>query len=83
MGRYYFDFVDGEEIYRDNEGTQFASAEAMRASAFKTLLEVMGSREPTNGTELMLLVRDAFELPALTAKLSLHVEYPAHAPVGG
>ena len=82
MGRYYFDFVDGEEIYRDNEGTQFASAEAMRASAFKTLLEVMGSQTPKDEAELTLLVRDAFELPALTAKLSLQVNYPATVPVG-
>jgi hypothetical protein len=81
MGRYYFDFFDGEELHRDSEGIQFKSAEAMRASALKSLLEVMGSRKPMDKAELTLLVRDAFELPALTAKLSLLVSYPATVPV--
>ena len=83
MGRYYFDLFDGEEIHRDSDGIEFESAEAMRTSAFRTLLEIMGCQKPKDDAELMLLVRDAFELPALTAKLSLLMSYPAEAPAGG
>ena len=83
MGRYYFDFFDGEEIHRDSDGIEFESAEAMRTSAFKTLLEIIGCQKPKDDTELTLLVRDAFDLPALTAKLSLLLSYPAQAPASG
>ena len=81
MGRYYFDLFDGEEIHRDSEGIEFESAEAMRTSAFKTLLEIMGCQKPKDAAELMLLVRDAFDLPALTAELSLRMSCPAQTPV--
>jgi hypothetical protein len=81
MRRYYFDFFDGEEVYRDSEGTDFESIEAMRTSAFKALLEIMGCQALTDGAELTMVVRNASELPALEAKLSLVVSYPARAPV--
>ena len=81
MGRYYFDFFDGEEGYRDSEGADFESVEAMRASALRALLEIMGCHALTDGAELKLVVRNASELPALEAKLSLVVSSPARATV--
>jgi hypothetical protein len=60
MGRYYFDLFDGEEIHRDSDGIEFESAEAMRTSAFKTLLEIMGCQKPRDDAELMLLGQGRF-----------------------
>jgi len=76
MARFYFEVFDGQTTFPDTEGQCFASSEALRASAIQSLLEIMRSQNITRDSELMLVVRDASEQPALTARLSLLVSYP-------
>ena len=77
MSRFYFDFCDGTCSSRDTDGLELDSIQAARVEAVQGLIEIIrGRRFKEDAAELMLVVRDAAGLTALTAKLSLLVDYP-------
>ena len=74
MKRFYFDLFDGSKVSRDEEGTIFDDLKQAKNSAAISLIEIMRSREiKGDASEVVFLVRDASDLTAFVARLSLQV----------
>ena len=74
MKRFYFDLIDGSDVWRDEEGTTFDDFKQAKSAAAVSLLEIMRSRKIEGDTsELVFLVRDASDMAAFAVRLSLQV----------
>ena len=74
MQRFYFDLFDGSDVSRDEVGTTFDDLKQAKNAAAVSLLEIMRSRKiPGDASELVFLVRDAYDMAAFAVRLSLQV----------
>ena len=74
MPRYYFDIVDGDRRFVDEEGTELEDADDARDEALETLGQIAKDKLPENDRrDFVLTVREGAQT-VLTATLSLRVE---------
>ncbi|ESR25282.1 DUF6894 family protein [Lutibaculum baratangense] len=84
MPRYYFNIDDGRRLLRDEDGTEFATEEAMRADASRLLPEIARDEIRGEGTrELSLAVRDEAGRDVFAARLAFTAEGPAPSDPSG
>lgn len=75
MGRFFFDFSDGEAFFADSEGTDLVDESHVELEATRTLAEIALDRLPESGPRrLALTVRDEHGRHVMTAALTLEIE---------
>ena len=77
MGRFFFDFRDGENLFVDSEGTDLVDESHVELEATRTLAEIALDLLPVSGPRrLVLTVRDEHGRPIMTASLTFEIERP-------
>jgi hypothetical protein len=75
MGRFFFDFSDGESLFVDSEGTDLIDESHVELEATRTLAEIALDRLPEVGPRrLALTVRDEHGRHIMIASLILQIE---------
>lgn len=72
MPRYFFDLHDGDEVQRDDTGTEFSSLDEVRREAMRLLPNIAREEIPehSNCRSFVVLVTDEDERPVYSATLS-------------
>ena len=80
MTRFFFDTRDGDELFEDREGVEFAEAAEAESAAIFALVSLARDefRHPA-GRSIEMRVRDDEGNPVLTTTLSLVVQRPNEA----
>ena len=75
MARYYFDFREGKDLFRDNEGTELPGDEAARQEAAQTLAGIMRDAMPAGAMrrDMSLEVRDESGRPLFVSRMVFEV----------
>jgi hypothetical protein len=75
MGRFFFDFIDGDALFVDSEGTDLIDESHVELEATRTLAEIALDRLPEYGPRrLALTVRDEGGRQIMTASLTLQIQ---------
>jgi hypothetical protein len=76
--RYFFDLYDGDDLFADNEGTEFETDEQAHPEAAQTLTEITRDNLPSDGAwrSLRIVVRSAEGNTLLETLLHWETRYP-------
>ena len=79
MARYYLDIQDGEQLLRDDEGTEFDSLEAAVQGATRSAAEIGTSRLAKGDTSgVVIEIRDVRGQRVCTVTASMKIDW--HVP---
>ena len=81
MARYYFDFREGTDFFRDNEGTELSGDEAARQEAAQALAGIMKDAMPAGKArrDMSLEVRDESGRPLFVSRMVFEITAAASA----
>jgi hypothetical protein len=74
MPRYFFDVVEDETTFLDEEGLEFSDLAAARADVLRTLGELAREKLHSDRQSLEIRVRNGGDKPVWTASLTLRIE---------
>jgi len=75
MPRYYFDVLD-HQLFKDDEGLEFADLAAVRAAALRSLPDMARSfADVEDGREVSITVRNEAGRPILEAMLTIDARW--------
>ncbi len=79
VARYYFDIHDGEQLVRDDEGSEFDSLEAAVQGVTRSAAEIGTNRLAKGDTsDIVIEVRDEHGQRVFTVTASMRIDW--HAP---
>jgi hypothetical protein len=75
MARYFFDVHDGSDFQRDDEGTEFGSADAAVQAAIHSAAEIGTDRLARGDTsDVIIQVRDGHDRRMCTVTASMKID---------
>jgi hypothetical protein len=79
LARYYLDIRNGEQLLRDDEGTEFDSLDAAVQGAARSAAEIGTGRLAKGDTsDVVIVVRDEGSQQVFTVTASMKIDW--HAP---
>ncbi len=81
VARYYLDIRDGEELLRDDEGSEFDSLDAAVRGATRSAAEIgMGHLAKGDTSDVVIEVRDEPGQRVCTVTASMKIDWDAPRP---
>jgi hypothetical protein len=74
MARYYFDFRDGAEFWRDDEGSEFDGLEAAVQGAARSAAEIGTGRLGRGDVTVVIEARDERDRRVFTVTASMRID---------
>ncbi|WP_262027920.1 DUF6894 family protein [Microvirga sp. Mcv34] len=76
MARYYFDVHDGAQLVRDEDGSDFESADAAVQAAARSAAEIgQGRMARGDFSDVVIDIRDAGNQPICTVTASMKIDW--------